>query len=204
MRRLLAVLVLLLVIVPAASADVRLRVLPPVEGVSVGHNGITYQTDPDGYVTIPGTRRDVRPENVSITELKRGGKRYTFDRWFGASGEADMVAGMTFFQRTVFDFKNLDGETGGIDCRQQCLPSRFACLAQFELRLQLGDLRFEFLHTAFHPGQVNERDRHHDKVSDGCELQPILQRRTPLQSSGFRVPGGGKKICAGLGKRRIK
>ena len=35
MRRLLAVLALLLVVVPAASGEVRLRVLPPVAGLSV-------------------------------------------------------------------------------------------------------------------------------------------------------------------------
>ncbi len=110
MRRLLAVLVLLLVAAPAASANVRLRVLPPVSGVAVVHNGVTYRTDADGFASIAGTRRDVRPENVTIRELKRGGKRYTFDRWFGATADADIVAGMVFFQRTTFDFHNLDGE----------------------------------------------------------------------------------------------
>ncbi len=115
MRRLLAVLALLLVVVPAASGEVRLRVLPPVAGLSVKHNGVTYKTDSDGFVSIAGTRRDVRPENVTIPELKRGGKRYKFDRWFGPSTGADMVAGMLFYQRTVFDFRNLDGDIVPID-----------------------------------------------------------------------------------------
>ena len=115
MRRLLAVLALLLVVVPAASGEVRLRVLPPVAGLSVKHNGVTYKTDSDGFVSIAGTRRDVRPENVTIPELKRGGKRYKFDRWFGPTTDADMVAGMLFYQRTVFDFRNLDGDIVPID-----------------------------------------------------------------------------------------
>ena len=114
MRRLLAVLALLLVVVPAASGEVRLRVLPPVAGLSVKHNGVTYKTDSDGFVSIAGTRRDVRPENVTIPELKRGGKRYKFDRWFGPTTGADMVAGLLVLPA---DACSTSGTSTAISCR---------------------------------------------------------------------------------------
>ncbi|MDX6377869.1 MAG: hypothetical protein QOE98_2172 [Gaiellaceae bacterium] len=108
MRRLLVGLALLLVAVPAAAADVRMRVLPPVSGVGVEYAGVTYRTDQNGFVDIPGTRRVVGPENVKVSELKRGGRRYTFDRWFGATADAALVAGLRYYQRTTFSFRNLD------------------------------------------------------------------------------------------------
>jgi hypothetical protein len=110
-RRLVATIAILLVAVPAARADVRVRVLPPVAGVAVVHDGIAYRTDSDGFVVLPGTRRTVQPENVLIRELKRGGQRYAFDRWFGATKDADIVAGLLYYQRSTFSFHNLDGET---------------------------------------------------------------------------------------------
>jgi hypothetical protein len=110
MRRLLLALVLLVVAVPAAAADVRVRVLPPVTGLDVEFAGKTYRTDGDGFVVLPGTRRDVGPDKITIRELKRGGKRYKFDRWFGATADAQIVAGLLYYQRTVFSFRNLDSE----------------------------------------------------------------------------------------------
>jgi hypothetical protein len=110
-RRLLATVAVLLVAVPAARADVRVRVLPPVAGVEVVHHGTTYRTDSNGVVVLPGSRRAVTPETISIRELKRGGQRYVFDRWFGATKDADITAGLLYYQRTTFSFRNLDGET---------------------------------------------------------------------------------------------
>jgi hypothetical protein len=109
MRTALATLALLLVGVPAAEASVRLRVLPAIPGVVVVYQGVTYKTDARGYVALPGTRRTVVPDAIQVRELITGGRRYTFARWFGASTGADITAGLDYYQRITFTFRNLDG-----------------------------------------------------------------------------------------------
>jgi hypothetical protein len=85
-------------------------VLPAIRGVAVVYQGVTYKTDAQGYVALPGTRRTVKPEAIQVRELTTGGQRYSFARWFGASTGADITAGLDYFQRITFSFRNLDGD----------------------------------------------------------------------------------------------
>jgi hypothetical protein len=110
MRTALATLAVLLAGVPAADAAVSLRVLPPVSGVAVVYRGVTYKTNGRGYVALPGDRRTVKPEAIQVRELSVGGQRYSFARWFGASTGADITAGLDYYQRITFSFRNLDGD----------------------------------------------------------------------------------------------
>ena len=61
-------------------------------------------------MTLPGTRRTVIPEAIQVRELSKGGQRYAFSRWFGASTGADITAGLDYYQRISFSFRNLDGD----------------------------------------------------------------------------------------------